>query len=180
MLTARLTLHTSFLPHPPPPSAPPPFLIACLLSPSLLPRHMVYRGVSTQFPLIKIIGILIWQLTLSVLLFLHCFFPAHFSQFHLPEKYNAQKKVMNKTSLRKMSKSGKSAYFHHVFANKVFWYIFLKLFQCIWSQREILHFFYIFFNLKQFFRSYYYFFQTLKLNTQKRHQKSRKLDLKTK
>jgi hypothetical protein len=30
---------------------------------------MVYRGVSTQLPLIKIIGILILQLTLSVLLF---------------------------------------------------------------------------------------------------------------
>jgi hypothetical protein len=35
-----------------------------------------------------------------------------------------QKKVMNKTSLRKMSKSGKSAYFRQVFANNFFWYIF--------------------------------------------------------
>jgi hypothetical protein len=39
MLTARLTLHALYLPLPP--SAPPPFLIACLLSPSLLPQHMV-------------------------------------------------------------------------------------------------------------------------------------------
>jgi hypothetical protein len=60
MLTARLTLRASYLP---------PFLIACLLSPSLLPQHMVCRGVSTQLPLIKIIGILILHLTLFVLLF---------------------------------------------------------------------------------------------------------------
>jgi hypothetical protein len=68
MLTARLTLRASYLPLPLP-SAPPPFLIAFPLLPSLLPQHMVYRGVSTQIPLIKIIGILILQLTLSVLLF---------------------------------------------------------------------------------------------------------------
>jgi hypothetical protein len=47
---------------------------------------MVYRGVLTQLPLIKIIGILILQLTLSVLLFSSLLLPVHFSQFPLPEK----------------------------------------------------------------------------------------------
>ncbi len=49
-------------------------------------QHMVYRGVSTQLPLIKIIGILILQLTLFILLFPRCFFPVHFSQYPLPKK----------------------------------------------------------------------------------------------
>jgi hypothetical protein len=39
-----------------------------------------------------------------------------------------------------MSKSEKSAFFRHVFANNFFWYIFSKLFQRIRNQREILRF----------------------------------------
>jgi hypothetical protein len=37
-----------------------------------------------------------------------------------------------------MSKSLKSAFFRHVFANNFFWHIFSKLFQRIPNQREIL------------------------------------------
>ncbi len=51
-----------------------------------------------------------------------------------------QKKVISKTSLTTMSKSEKSAFFRHVFANNFFWYIFSKLFQRIRNHREILHF----------------------------------------
>ncbi len=43
---------------------------------------------------------------------------------------NAQK-VMSKKSL---DKSGKIAHFRHVFAKNFFWYIFLKLFQRIFSK----------------------------------------------
>jgi hypothetical protein len=39
-----------------------------------------------------------------------------------------------------MSKSLKSAYFRHIFANNFFWCIFSKLFQQIRNQREILRF----------------------------------------
>ncbi len=40
-----------------------------------------------------------------------------------------------------MSKSEKSAFFRHFFANNFFWNIFSKLFQRIRNQREILRFF---------------------------------------
>jgi hypothetical protein len=40
-----------------------------------------------------------------------------------------------------MSKSGKSAYFRHIFAYNFFRYIISKLFQQIWNQRNTLHFF---------------------------------------
>jgi hypothetical protein len=53
---------------------------------------------------------------------------------------NAPKKVISKTSLTYMSKSEKSAYFRHVFANNFFWFIFSKPFQQIRNQREILRF----------------------------------------
>jgi hypothetical protein len=53
---------------------------------------------------------------------------------------NAQKKVMNKASLRNMSKSKKRAYFRHIFANNFCSVHFSKLFQRIRNQREILHF----------------------------------------
>ncbi len=52
----------------------------------------------------------------------------------------APKKVISKTSLTNMSKSEKSAYFRHVFANNFFWCIFSKLSQRIRHQREILRF----------------------------------------
>jgi hypothetical protein len=53
---------------------------------------------------------------------------------------NAPKKVISKTSSIKMTKSEKSAYFRHVFANNFFWCIFSNLFQRIRNQREILRF----------------------------------------
>ena len=58
-LNAPLTLRASYLPLPPPSSSP--CSHTCPLSPSSLIQHMVHRGVSTQLPLIKIIGILILQ-----------------------------------------------------------------------------------------------------------------------
>jgi hypothetical protein len=52
-----------------------------------------------------------------------------------------QKKVISKTSLTNMSKSEKSAFFRHVFANNNFLvHFFFKLFQRIRNQREILRF----------------------------------------
>jgi hypothetical protein len=62
-------------------------------------------------------------------------------------------KVISKTSLTNISKSEKSAYFRHVFANNFFLVHFSKLFQRIQNQHEILRFltpFLIFFK-KLFF-----------------------------
>jgi hypothetical protein len=84
MLTTRLNLRASFLPLPP--SGSSPFSHSLSLITVLFAQHMVYRGVSTQLPLMKIIGISILQLTLFILLFPHCFFPVHFSQYPLPKK----------------------------------------------------------------------------------------------
>ncbi len=67
MLTALLTLRASYLPLRP--GCGSPFARRWWLITVLVTQHMVYRGVSTQLPLIKIIGILILQLTLFVLLF---------------------------------------------------------------------------------------------------------------
>jgi hypothetical protein len=55
-----------------------------------------------------------------------------------------------------MSKSVKSAFFRHVFANNFFWCIFSKLFQGIRNQREILRFLtpFLIFSQKIFLRSY--------------------------
>jgi hypothetical protein len=50
-------------------------------------------------------------------------------------------KVISKTSLTNMSKSEKSAYFCHVFANNFLWCIFPNLFQRIRNQPDILRFF---------------------------------------
>ncbi len=47
---------------------------------------------------------------------------------------------ISKTSLTIMSKSEKSTYFCHIFANTFFWFIFSKLYQQIRNQREILGF----------------------------------------
>ncbi len=55
MLTAPLTLRASYLPLPP--SVPLPFLIVCPYHHLLVIQHMVYRGVSKQLLLTKIIGI---------------------------------------------------------------------------------------------------------------------------
>jgi hypothetical protein len=64
-LNAPLTLRASYLPLPPPSSSPSSH--TCPLSPSSLIQHMVHRGVSTQLPLITIIGILNLQLTFFAL-----------------------------------------------------------------------------------------------------------------
>jgi hypothetical protein len=55
-----------------------------------------------------------------------------------------------------MSRSEKSAYFRHIFANNFFLVHFFKLFQRIRNQREILRFFDTFLDLKkkEFVRSY--------------------------
>ncbi len=52
------------------------------------------------------------------------------ADFESVEKFvnNAQKKVISKTSLTNMSKSEKSAYFRHVFANNFFLMRFFKTF----------------------------------------------------
>jgi hypothetical protein len=84
MLIPRLTLRASYLPLPPFSSSP--FSHSLPLITVLVTQHMVYRGVSKQLPLTKIIGILILRLTLFALPFLHCFFPVHFSQYPLPKK----------------------------------------------------------------------------------------------
>ena len=60
---------------PPLPPSSSPCSHTCPLSPSSLIQHMVYRGVSTQLPLIKIIGISILQLTLFTLLFSAASYP---------------------------------------------------------------------------------------------------------
>ncbi len=66
---------------------------------------------------------------------------------------NAPKKVISKTSFTNMSKSEKSAFFRHIFANNFFWCIFSKLFQRIRNQREILRFLtpFLVFSKKNFF-----------------------------
>ncbi len=51
-LTARLTLRASYLPLPPSSSSPCSHSSSLILT--LVAKHMVYRGVSTQLPLIKI------------------------------------------------------------------------------------------------------------------------------
>jgi hypothetical protein len=92
---------------------------------------------------------------------------------------NAPKKVISKTSLTNMSKSEKSAYFRHVFANNFFWCVFSKLFQRIPNQREILRFLtpFLIFSKKIFYRSYLYFFRTLIANAQETAQKKENIFL---
>jgi hypothetical protein len=51
------------------------------------------------------------------------------AEFHAEKLLqNAQKKVISKTSLTNMSKSEKSAYFRHIFANNFFLVRFFKTF----------------------------------------------------
>ncbi len=76
--------------------------------------------------------------TKSKIIFKNAEFHADFES--VEKVVNAQKKVTSKTSLTNMSKSEKSAYFRHVFANNLFGFIFSKLFQRIRNQREILRF----------------------------------------
>jgi hypothetical protein len=66
------------------------------------------------------------------------------------------KKVISKTSLTNMSKSEKSAFFRHVFANNFFLYIFYKLFQRIRNQHEILRFLtpFLIFSTTNFFKGH--------------------------
>jgi hypothetical protein len=59
------------------------------------------------------------------------------AEFYLDFKFvekaskKCTKKVLSKTSVPNISKSGKSAYFRHFFADKFFWVHLLKLFQHI-------------------------------------------------
>ncbi len=69
-LNAPLTLHAWYLPLPPPSSSP--CSHTCPLSPSSLIQHMVYRGVSTQLPLIKNY----WHFDFAINPFLLFFFSA--------------------------------------------------------------------------------------------------------
>jgi hypothetical protein len=75
------------------------------------------------------------------------------------------KNVISKTSLTNMSKSEKSAYFRHVFANNFFWCIFWKLFQQIQNQCKIFLPFLNtqteYFNIKIYFALEYFFPGTL-------------------
>jgi hypothetical protein len=73
-----------------------------------------------------------------------------------------------------MSKSEKSAFFRHVFANNFFLYIFSKLFQRIRNQREILRFLTPFSIFVKIFFFYEYFFRTLTANAQETAQKNGK------
>ncbi len=75
-----------------------------------------------------------------------------------------------------MSKSEKSAFFRHVFANNFFGTFFHNFFNGFEFQREILLFFTPFSILskKIFFRSYLYFFRTLTANAQETAQKNGK------
>jgi hypothetical protein len=86
-LNAPLTLRASYLPLPP--SSSSPCSHSSSLITTLVAKHMVYRGVSTQLPLIKIIGILILQLTLSVLLFSSLLLSRTFFAIPLAEKMHS-------------------------------------------------------------------------------------------
>jgi hypothetical protein len=78
---------------------------------------------------------------------------------------NSPKKVTSKTSLTNMCKSGKSAYFCHVFADNFVLVHFLKLFQRIWNQRENLRFLIPFLKKKNWYHICT-FYQTLNANGQ--------------
>ncbi len=84
---------------------------------------------------------------------------------------NAQKKVTSKTSLTNVSKSEKSAYFRHVFANNFFWCIFANLFQ-----RKFCVFWYPYwiFVKKIFFALFSTFFRLL-LQMRRKRLKKRKI-----
>ncbi len=71
-----------------------------------------------------------------------------------------KKKVISKTSLTNMSKSEKSAFFRHIFANNFFLLHFFKTFR--------------FCKKKFFFRPHLYFFRTLTVNAQETAQKNGK------
>jgi hypothetical protein len=85
-----------------------------------------------------------------------------------------QKKVTSKTNLTNRSKSEKSAYFRHVFANNFFWVNFFKTFSTNSNQREILRFLIPILNflIKKNFCSYLHFLYTLIANAQETAQKT--------
>jgi hypothetical protein len=70
--------------------------------------------------------------------------PEYHADFKSEEKFykNAPQKVISKTNLTNMSKSEKSAYFHHIFVYTFFIWNFVPLFQRSQIQHTIL-FFYI-------------------------------------
>jgi hypothetical protein len=104
-------------------------------------------------------------------------FHADFESVEKVKRKNAPKKVISKTSLTNMSKSEKSAYFRHGFANNFFLVHFFKPFstdsKSAWNSA--------FFNTqieflkkKIFFCSYEHFFETLIANAQETAQKNGK------
>jgi hypothetical protein len=78
-----------------------------------------------------------------------------------------------------MSKSEKSAFFRHVFADNFFWYIFSQLFQRIRNQREIAFFdtFYDFVKKKFFVGHICTFFELLLQMLRKQLKKTENLFL---
>ncbi len=67
-------------------------------------------------------------------------FHAEFESVECKLLKNAHKKSYKQNKLTNMSKSQKSAFFRHVFANNFFCVHFFKFFQQIPNQREILRF----------------------------------------
>ncbi len=89
---------------------------------------------------------------------------------------NALKKVASKTSLMKMDKSGKSAYFSRIFDYNFFSYIFFDFFNGLEISVKFCIFLHLFwFCKKHFFFGHISTFQTLKSNAQKTAKKNIKL-----
>ncbi len=96
------------------------------------------------------------------------------AEFHADfESVEKVVKKCTKTSVTNMSKSEKSAFFPHIFANNYFWVHFFKTFSTD-SKSDT---FVAFFKQNFFFRSYLYFFQTLIANAQETAQKNGNLFL---
>jgi hypothetical protein len=82
------------------------------------------------------------------------------------------KKVISKTSLANMSKSGKRAYFCHIFANNFFWYIKNKIFNGFEISVKFCFFDTFFIFLTFFLKIILVLFQTLNANAHETAQKN--------